>query len=78
VDIKAAIRYLKSELQQLNSAINNFEAFASGQHADRASRAKQKVSSAGHRKLRGTERAMDRFVVTPPANLNPDVYLWLQ
>jgi hypothetical protein len=78
VDIKAAIRYLKRELRGLNDAIHNFEAIVSEQYAGRESRAKEKVSGARHRKLKGKERVMDRFVVLPPHELNPDAYLWLQ
>jgi len=78
LDIKAAIRYLKSELQGVNAAIDNFETIATEQHDARATRANQRVSSACYRKIKGRERVTDRFLLAPPRKLNPDACLWLQ
>jgi hypothetical protein len=66
LDIKAAIRYLKSELNGVKQAINVLETVASDHYAKRERRANQKLPHAKHHEF------------VPPLRLDPDVCLWLQ
>jgi hypothetical protein len=77
LDPRKAIAYLRNELKRINKAIGHFEAIAAEQYADRESRAKRKVANNQWLVMRGKRTLASHFVVSPPANLNPDVTLWL-
>jgi len=78
LDMEAAIKYLKSELRRVNDAINNFESIACDQYADRKNRANQKLAKARCDQQNGAARTSDRFLISPPPGLDPDIYLWLR
>jgi hypothetical protein len=77
LEMKAAIRYLKSELNGVIQAINVFETIATEHYADREQRANQKLAHAKHHQ-KGSNKAVNSLLFTPPHHLNPDPYLWLQ
>jgi hypothetical protein len=77
LEMKAAIKFLKSELRGVNEAINNFEVIAGDQYADRMKRANQKLAKARYRQSKGAGEVSE-FLITPPRQLDPDACLRLQ
>jgi hypothetical protein len=77
LDLRKAIAYLRNELKQINETIGHFEAIAAEQYADRETRAKRKIAQNQWLVMKGKRTFASHFIVTPPADLNPDVTLWL-
>jgi hypothetical protein len=62
----------------VNDSITNLEAIAADHYADREKRANQKLAKAKHNRQKGTAKASDKFLISPPRHLNPDANLWLE
>ena len=77
LDLKKAIAYLRNELKHIDEAIGHFEAIAAEQYADRETRTKRKIANNQWQVMKGKRTFASHFVVAPPADLNPDVTLWL-